>query len=178
MATPLSLYSIPVVWFTTFHPMNMKVALTLLVLKIAHMHTLEVSTEIFSLSLQYFLIDKTIGYNNLQPRSNTKRLVEDSCIPREVALRVERLEGAHLNGNEVLPLWIGAVLAGNQAGISNETMNAASVGFIVSRFLYNYVYINHTTSSLSWLRSALFFTGLGFPMYLFVKAGNIVRERI
>ncbi|KAI5122626.1 hypothetical protein M0805_008715 [Coniferiporia weirii] len=148
MSVSLSLYSIPVVWFTTFYPMNMKFA----------------------------LIDKTIGYNNLQPRSNTKRLLEDPKVPREIALRAERLEGAHLNGNEVFPLWVAAVLAGNHAGISNGTLNFVSAAFISFRLLYNYVYITQSTSAISWVRSTIFFTSLGFPMYLLIKAGNIVRN--
>ncbi|KAL5499205.1 hypothetical protein ACEPAH_1723 [Sanghuangporus vaninii] len=148
--TPLSLYSIPVVWYTSFYPMNMKFA----------------------------LIQKTVGYNNLQPRANTKRIMENPSVPRDVAERVERLEGAHLNGNEILPLWIGAVLAGNMAGISNKTLNIASAGFIATRMLYNYVYINQSTVRASWTRSALFFTSLGFPMYLLVKAGNLVRKAL
>ncbi|KAL5523224.1 hypothetical protein ACEPAF_1491 [Sanghuangporus sanghuang] len=151
--TPLSLYSIPVVWYTSFYPMNVKFA----------------------------LIQKTMGYNkivSLQPRANTKRIMEDPSVPRDVAERVERLEGAHLNGNEILPLWIGAVLAGNMAGISNKTLNIASAGFIATRMLYNYVYINQSTVRASWTRSALFFTSLGFPMYLLVKAGNLVRKAL
>ncbi|EJC98315.1 uncharacterized protein FOMMEDRAFT_23854 [Fomitiporia mediterranea MF3/22] len=148
--TPLSIYSIPLVWYTAFYPMNVKFA----------------------------LIDKTIGYNNLQPRANTKRITEDEKVPRDVAERVQRLEGAHLNGNEILPLWIGAVLAGNMAGITNKTLNIASAGFIATRMLYNYVYINQKTVGVSWLRTALFFTSIGFPMYLFVKAGNLLRKAL
>ncbi|PAV15180.1 zinc C3HC4 type (RING finger) [Pyrrhoderma noxium] len=135
-------------WYTSFYPMNVKFA----------------------------LIDKTIGYNNVQPRSNTSRMRDDPSVPKEIAEKAERLEGAHLNGNEVLPLWIGAILAGHQAGIDNETLNIASLGFIITRMLYNYVYINQKTMGVSWIRTGIFFTSLSFPMYLFVKAGNILRK--
>ncbi|KAH8108764.1 hypothetical protein DFH11DRAFT_1843399 [Phellopilus nigrolimitatus] len=150
LSSPLSMYSIPVVWLMAMYPMNVKFA----------------------------LIEKTIGYNNLQPRSNTKRLLESANVPREVAERAERLEGAHLNGYEVLPLWVGAVIAGNQVGIDNKTLNITSAGFILLRLLFNYVYINQSTPTVSWIRSALFFSGVGFPMYLFVKAGNILRKSV
>jgi len=147
--SPLSLYSIPVVWFTSFYPMNMKFA----------------------------LIDKYMGYNNVQPRANTKKIFESETIPKGVAARAERLEGAHLNGNEILPMWIGAVLAGNFAGVPNETLNTASAVFIALRVTYNYIYTNTTTAPASWFRTAVWFSSMGVPIYLLVKAGNLVRSK-
>ncbi|TDL22784.1 hypothetical protein BD410DRAFT_788108 [Rickenella mellea] len=148
-STPLSLYSIPAVWLTSFVPMNLK----------------------------FSLIARTIGYNNVQPRANTGRMVNNRAVPKDVAAQAERMEGAHLNGNEMLPIWIAAVLAGNQAGVAQETLNSVSVAFIVTRILYNYVYITHTTQLASTLRTGLWSISLSLPMYLIVKAGNILRTR-
>ncbi|EIN08260.1 hypothetical protein PUNSTDRAFT_120682 [Punctularia strigosozonata HHB-11173 SS5] len=145
--TPLSFYSIPVVWFTTFYPMNAKFA----------------------------LINKTIGYNNLKPRQNTQVIASDPKVSPETAARAARMEGAHLNGNEMLPLWIGAVLAANFAGLSNRTLNLSSAAFISLRVLYNYFYINQKTEAQSWFRSAIFFAALPIPLTLFIKAANKLR---
>lgn len=106
---------------------------------------------------------RLIVAKSLQPRANTKRILESGTVPKDIAERAERMEGAHLvsavhvhhfhlltyqkNGNEMLPLWVGAVvrsrlyliltrmhelilatqLAGNFAGIDNQTLNIASV---------------------------------------------------
>jgi len=82
-----------------------------------------------------------------------------------------------LNGNAILPLWIGAVLAGNFAGISNHTLNVASAIFIALRVSYNYIYTNATTAAASRLRTIVWLLSMGVPLYLLVKSGNIVRSK-
>ncbi|TFK32355.1 hypothetical protein BDQ12DRAFT_692667 [Crucibulum laeve] len=143
-SSTLSLYSIPVVWFTSFYPQTMK----------------------------FLIIKNTAGFNNVQPRSNVSKFVENKNISPKLAARVERMEGAHLNGNEALPLWFAAVLAGNYAGLSNEILNSVSLSYIVTRLAYNYVYINQETPGKSWLRTSLFFFSLSMPMTLLIKAAN------
>ena len=64
-------------------------------------------------------------------------MLEDERVPKEVALKAQRLEGAHLvrllraqlsielvshmclwqNGNEVLPLWVAAVVSLPPCGV-------------------------------------------------------------
>ncbi|KAF8888584.1 hypothetical protein BD779DRAFT_1611294 [Infundibulicybe gibba] len=144
LSSPLSLYSIPVVWVTAFYPMTMK----------------------------FLLIDKMMGYNNIQPRSNTDKFVRNKNIHPDIAARAERMEGAHLNGNEAFPLWTAAILAGNFAGIDNRTLNISALGYIAARLLYNHVYINHESGGMSWLRSTIFFSGVAFPITLLIKAAN------
>jgi len=129
------------------------------------------------MNMKFALIDKHAGYDNVQPRANTKKLLENGTISKEIASRAERLEGAHLNGNEILPLWIGAVLAGNFAGISNHTLNVASAIFIALRVSYNYIYTNATTAAASRLRTIVWLLSMGVPLYLLVKSGNIVRSK-
>lgn len=90
---------------------------------------------------------------------------------------VIRAEGAQTNGFENLGLFAAAILAGNFAGLPNETLNLLSGGYVASRVLYNLIYINHTTEVGAAARTVTFFTGLGFVMTLFVKSGNAIRER-
>jgi len=116
-----------------------------------------------------------MGYNNVQPRANTAKFVHNEIVPPTLADRVERMEGAHLNGNEALPLWSAAILAGNIAGLDNRFLNKISAIYITMRFVYNYVYINHETMKRSWLRSALFFGSLSLPLTILIKAANKVR---
>ncbi|KAH6906817.1 hypothetical protein BKA70DRAFT_1287038 [Coprinopsis sp. MPI-PUGE-AT-0042] len=123
--SPLSLYSIPVVWL-----------------------------------VWVTAIQKAIGYNNVQPRSNVTRVLDTSKkISPEVSRRIQRMEGAHMNGNEVLPLWIGGR---NFAGLDNRTLNIAALAFIGLR----------VAGSASWLRSLVFNAASLVHLTLFVKSGN------
>ncbi|KAF8155925.1 hypothetical protein B0H34DRAFT_514162 [Crassisporium funariophilum] len=131
--SPLSLYSIPVVWFTSFYPSLWK----------------------------FMTIDNSVGYNNVQPRSNTARMATEKSISPAMAARIQRMEGAHLNGNEAMPLWFAAVLAGNYTGLDNHWMNTMSAAYVVTRILFNQVYVNHNHAAKGWLRSFLYFLGLG-----------------
>jgi uncharacterized MAPEG superfamily protein len=88
-----------------------------------------------------------------------------------------RAEGAQTNGFENLGLFATAVLAGNFAGLPARTLNLLSGGYLVSRALYNVIYVSHTTEAGANLRSATYFSGIGLIMTLFVKAGNVLRER-
>lgn len=53
-------------------------------------------------------------WDNTNPR-NTSYL--EGKVPKEALARYERAEAAHLNGMESAPFFIGAVLAGNFAGL-------------------------------------------------------------
>lgn len=55
--------------------------------------------------------------------------------------RLLRAEACSANGFEALPFFAAAVTAGNAAGLSAPTMNTLSIGWLVSRVLYTYVYI-------------------------------------
>jgi len=146
LETPgLSLWSIPAAYVIAFYPMNAK----------------------------FRLIGRTTGYDNVEPRSNLERFSKK--VPAETAALARRYEGAHQNGFEILPIWIGAVLAANFANLETTTVNTVSAGFLAIRLLYNYVYINQKTEGAAAVRSLLFFTGLAAPMYLLIKAGNTLR---
>jgi len=147
LSTPLSLYSIPVVWYVGIWPVRRRVG----------------------------LINRTIGFDNKQPRGNLDRLSDLQALYPEQTKAAERMEGAHKNGTEILPLWIGAVLAANQVGLDDYLLNIASVAFIGIRILYNYVYINQKTDKQATLRSAIWIASLSIPMTLIVKSANKIR---
>ncbi|EPQ50930.1 hypothetical protein GLOTRDRAFT_133668 [Gloeophyllum trabeum ATCC 11539] len=122
------------------------------------------------------LINKTMGYNGMQPRSNTQKMMSDNGVSPEVAKRAARMEGAHLNGNEILPLWIGAVVLSNHARLPEKMINIAAMTFIALRVAYNHVYINGTTPTLAKMRTALWFSSVAVPMTLMIQAANKVRK--
>ncbi|KIJ41119.1 hypothetical protein M422DRAFT_209565 [Sphaerobolus stellatus SS14] len=147
LATPLSLYSIPIVWFVGFYPHNRR----------------------------YALIDRTIGWDNVNPRSNTKETLLQKGMAPELVQRAANLAGAHQNGFEIFPLWAAAVLTANFVGVDHSTVNIVSGAFIGLRLLFNYVYINQDSKAKSGIRTLLWFVGALLPHYLLVKSANKAR---
>ncbi|TCD67549.1 hypothetical protein EIP91_012246 [Steccherinum ochraceum] len=149
----LSFYSIPLVWLVGIWPSRVRNA----------------------------LIDRSVprGFDTVQqPLSNVGRLHEYPGVKPETAEEVDRAEGAHKNALEMMPLWIGAVsvqLAGNQAGLDDSFMNAASFAFIGARVLYNYIYLRQSNRAESAYRSYAWLASLAIPMTIFIRAANKIR---
>ncbi|KZV97392.1 hypothetical protein EXIGLDRAFT_731093 [Exidia glandulosa HHB12029] len=145
----LSMYSIPAAWLSLFLPFNQR----------------------------FGMITNRIGYNNVTPRHNAAALKTDPTLPKDFVEKCAKLEGAHQNGLETFPVWVAAVLAGNFAGLETQTMNTASIAFVVSRFAYNYIYVNGKTNSQGYVRTGTWATSIGICMWVLVKAGNKLRAR-
>ncbi|KAK7008041.1 hypothetical protein R3P38DRAFT_2792137 [Favolaschia claudopus] len=167
LSSPLSLYSIPVVWLTAYVPVALKGRA---VMQDSGRRDWQ-SKDVQQVGGLRFVL------GSVQPRSNVGRVAGDDKIPRDVAARIERMEGAHLNGLENFPIWAIAVLAGNFAGLDNYTMNIASITYILGRSLYNYIYINQKTRVQSSMRTLVWASSLMFPMYLLVAAANKVSKQ-
>ncbi|KAI0392470.1 hypothetical protein F5Y17DRAFT_357138 [Xylariaceae sp. FL0594] len=105
------------------------------------------------------------------PRTFAARL-EKSDLDKEDVARILRAEAASANGFEGLPLFAAAIVAGNSAGLSAQTLNALSITYVLSRVVYNYVYIFLSANrKLAGLRTPVWFVGVGSALALFVKAG-------
>jgi uncharacterized MAPEG superfamily protein len=87
-----------------------------------------------------------------------------------------RCEGAHTNGIENLGFFAASVIAGNFAGLPAQTLNALSAGYILSRVLYNFIYINNTTAKMPTMRSLAWMIGTGLIITLYVKSGIAVKN--
>lgn len=74
-------------------------------------------------------------------------------------------------------MFAAAVVAGNMAGLGASTLNTLSGGYLVSRVLYNLIYISNETPAAANTRSIVFVSGIGMIMTLFVKAGNALSQR-
>ena len=83
-----------------------------------------------------------------------------------------RAESAQANGFENISLFAAAVVAGNIAHLSTTHLNGLSIAYVVSRAVYNVLYINSTSARMAQARSAVFFVGVGCMMGLFIGAGN------
>lgn len=83
-----------------------------------------------------------------------------------------RAESAQANGMENISLFATAVVAGNMAHLSTSFLNGLSIAYVVSRAVYNVLYITNTSAARAQARSAVFFAGVGCMMGLFVGAAN------
>lgn len=110
-------------------------------------------------------------------------------MPKHALAKYERAEAAHANGMENAPYFIGAVLAGNLAGLSAckyvsncifntsdqpilATMNMLTGAYIGLRVIYNVLYINTTTLKNSRARSLVWIAGTFTLFTLYFKAAN------
>lgn len=118
--------------------------------------------------------------------------------------RIVRAEGAQQNGFENVGLFASAVVAANSksdffagdsrslqerntradpilqsvAKVDNWTLNVLSGSYLVSRAVYNIIYINNESEGLAGARTATFLGGVGVIFTLFVKAGNALRDHL
>jgi uncharacterized MAPEG superfamily protein len=64
-------------------------------------------------------------------------------------------------------------VAGNVAGVATERMNQLTLGYVLSRVAYLYIYVRlQDNGRLAGLRSLAWLTGIGSIMTLFVLAGK------
>ncbi|KAF7321075.1 hypothetical protein HMN09_00194900 [Mycena chlorophos] len=133
----LSLYSIPLVWLTAFLPGTFKTTL---------------------------IMRHTQAFTNVTPRTNGSRAAAEKNLPPDISAKILRLEGAHMNGNENLPIWFAAIvghIVGNMAKLDNYTLNMLSLSYICGRMLFNYIYYQQRTELQGALRSTVFFICFG-----------------
>ncbi|KAH8820650.1 hypothetical protein F5884DRAFT_849903 [Xylogone sp. PMI_703] len=114
-----------------------------------------------------FAATQSKAFDLRAPRTYAGRLTKE---------RILRHEAAHANNMENLGFFATAVLAGNFAGLPDETLNALSIGYLVSRAIYNIIYPNCTTQAMSGLRTLVYTIGLGCVMTLYVLSGHALRN--
>ncbi|KUJ07310.1 uncharacterized protein LY89DRAFT_789773 [Mollisia scopiformis] len=110
-------------------------------------------------------------WNNTSPRSSNWDASLRKSTPADIYSRYERAEAAHKNGFENLPLFVGAVLAGNIAKLDTKTLNTFVASYLASRVLYTLIYINVSKNSLSYFRTVVWLTGAVMCLGIFVKSG-------
>ncbi|KAK3175116.1 hypothetical protein OEA41_002362 [Lepraria neglecta] len=107
-----------------------------------------------------------------QPRGLTAKLAGDQTINQATKDKIIRAEGAQSNGFENIGLFAAAVVAGNMANLDAGYMNALSLGYVASRIVYTFVYLNNSSIGQAQGRSLIFLTGVGLCMTMFVSAGR------
>lgn len=88
-------------------------------------------------------------------------------------MRILRAQGASDNGFETIGLYAAAVVAANAAKIDTELLNLLTLGYIASRVIFVFAYIQlGENRNLSYVRTLLWGAGIGSILTLFIKAGQ------
>jgi len=83
-----------------------------------------------------------------------------------------RAEAASMNGFENLALFAASVCIGYVGGLPVSTQNTAAGLYLLSRAVYNLLYILTTKERYSVLRTVAYCVGIGTCFTMFVEAGN------
>ena len=111
----------------------------------------------------------------LLPRGLAARASADPALQHATRDRIVRAEAAQANGLENVCYFAAAVVAGNMAGLSKSVVNCLSVGYLLSRGLYSWLYVVGDTKTMAIARTGIFFSGQGLIFALFIMAGNKMR---
>lgn len=106
------------------------------------------------------------------PREWTKSLAVDKELDARTQGRLIRAEAAMQNGFDNIGLYAAAVTAGNAAGLSTKALNGLSLGYCLSRVVYNVVYIWAENEARAKWRSMSFMLSAALCCTLFIKAGE------
>lgn len=150
MDTNLSFYTVPLAWLLSIAP-----------------HFYAIATHDAKSSKKFDIT---------QPRSLTASLDQNQSLDKATKDTIIRAEGAQQNGFENLGFFAAAVVAGNVAGLEPMLLNGLAYGYIVTRVLYDFVYINNTSKVAGNGRTAVFLSGVGCCFGLFIAAANKLRQ--
>ena len=90
---------------------------------------------------------------------------------------IERCKAAHNNAMENMPLFFAAVIVANMAGLDTGVMNFQCGLFLALRAVYTVLYIGVSNQNFALVRSVTWMTSVVGPLYLMVKAGNVMVDR-
>jgi len=111
-------------------------------------------------------------FDNTRPRSLTSTIKEDQSVSKADKDLVIRAEGCQQNGFENVGIFAAAVVV---AKLDVGYLNMLSWGYIASRVVYTYIYLNNTSLGFAYVRSVVFVGGVGLCMTMFVSAANVLR---
>ncbi|KAK2863677.1 hypothetical protein FQN49_004097 [Arthroderma sp. PD_2] len=120
----------------------------------------------------YYLanIMKTGKHSNQMPRDSLHTL--RGVIPANLWSKLFRARSAHINAIEGFPLFAAAMIAGNAAKLPTSDLNLIAAEYIGSRVLYTALYMGARSEFMSYVRTGVWFWGIGLPLYTLIKAGN------
>ncbi|KAI1085827.1 hypothetical protein F5B20DRAFT_519942 [Whalleya microplaca] len=113
------------------------------------------------------------SYDLANPRAFQDQIKNNEKMDKKIKNRVLRCEAAAANGQESLPVFIGAVIASNVAGVPVRTINLLASSYLVSRVFYNIIYVRlQDNRKFAPVRTIVWNAGMACWVTLLVKAAN------
>ncbi len=117
--------------------------------------------------------------NNVSPREDVTKFgeaaVREGKMNRTQLNMVVRIESAHANSVENLPLLIGSLLFATHTGVPNELVNQIAFTYSLARIGYALAYIYTEQFALSFIRTAMWWVGTGNCFFLLWRAGRTMK---
>ncbi|CAK1360683.1 uncharacterized protein RHO25_003973 [Cercospora beticola] len=113
--------------------------------------------------------------SNAMPRTSLETF--KTSLPKDLYHHLVRARGAHLNSLEVFPLYAAAVLAGQQAKLSEKEMGSLVGGFFAARVVYLGLYMSVKSDVLALARTAAYSWSIALPIMALWKAGSVLAEK-
>lgn len=110
-------------------------------------------------------------WDNTCPRSATLKEKIKSQLSEAEYARYERAEACSANLFENLSLFASAVIVGNMAGLKN--LNTFVGAYLGLRIVYAFAYIGISSSSASYIRSALWVASFSLCFRVFAQASKV-----
>ncbi|EKG19290.1 Membrane-associated eicosanoid/glutathione metabolism (MAPEG) protein [Macrophomina phaseolina MS6] len=125
-------------------------------------------------SISYATKGQPSKWDNRNPRSEALKAGLSKRLDAKQYATYERLEAAHANSMENMPIFIAAIVLGNLAGLHKvegaDGLNWFAGAFLLVRAAYIVVYVANDTQAKSYLRSVLYFIGVGLCWKTLLKA--------
>ncbi|KAL1839035.1 hypothetical protein VTJ49DRAFT_1935 [Mycothermus thermophilus] len=113
------------------------------------------------------------NYDISNPRKTEEICAKDEKMSKATLKRISRARAAAANGFETLGLYAAAITAGNAAGLATGRMNRLALTYVLSRAVYNYVYVVlQDNARLAAVRPLVWGVGIAVVMGLFVGAAG------
>lgn len=118
-------------------------------------------------------------WDNASPRSKKFDESLKKGIPPQAYVVFERCRAAHNNMlSENMAFVVGAVLAGNMAGLDGGFMNKMCGWYLVTRVAYLLCYINIGRQKYALLRTATFNAGILILFWIYIKAAGEMSVKV
>ncbi|VBB86579.1 Putative protein of unknown function [Podospora comata] len=116
------------------------------------------------------------NYDLNQPRRTEEICAKDTSMPKPTLQKISRAKAATANGFETLSLYAASVVAANASGVVPVSkLNTLTLGYVVSRAAYNFVYVvAQDNKKLAGIRPLVWAAGVIIIMNMFVSAGGKV----
>ncbi|RMZ69013.1 ADP-ribosylation factor [Pyrenophora seminiperda CCB06] len=120
---------------------------------------------------------KLLTWDNRNPRSSDMKARLKQRIPGKTYAMYERMEACHANGMENLPLFLGAVVLGNMAGLEEVQLSRFVTCFLAVRVAYTVAYMTTCTQLPTLIRSGLWITGVGMCFDTMIRAAAAMNTK-